>query len=127
MRKGFTLIEFMISTVLILAILMSIAVVTISSMRISQLNTNKSIALNHLGVVMEEINSLSFGEIFTRDWSAWAAGKKDSSGAPLFNLENESVSVSATATIPTSILVVISWTDRGRTFTVDASTIKSNI
>lgn len=113
---GFTLVELMIATAILVVVIVGLLSVFIHSIFLNESNGNLVTAINDAQYVLEQIKSLPYGNItnFTADFDS----------DQFSNLENETVTFpddDVGATIA-NITVSVNWTERQRSRSVQLST-----
>ena len=111
-RKGFSLVELLVSTAILSYAASAILVGFINNMELAQDGRNLTRAMTHADYVLEDIRHTSFGTIITLassgNWN-WDATALSSRG--LNPLKNESINTSTTGSNPLEITISVSWTD----------------
>jgi type II secretory pathway pseudopilin PulG len=110
-KRSFTLMELMITTVILLLVLGSLLYTFTYCMILNEQNGNLATAFNDAQLVLEEMKAMAFANI-----TAYAA-------PTLTNLYSEAISIecngAACASLPSGaslaqVDVVVTWTERGR-------------
>ena len=115
-EKGVSLIEVLITTLIIVGTLVGVLQAYIYSVYLSQLNRDMTIALDDANDMMESIRSTEFANLLTDYPDGLADGPAGNSYASLaggYLLSGETITVTYTDTgaVPLEILVSVSWGD----------------
>ncbi|GEM_PF-1524371 len=111
--KGFTLIEVVVSTLIVAVGIVALLGAFLSGLILVESGRGTAVASADARAVFEEMRRLSaggIGPVTARDWAAW------SRGAGLTTLQNEAVSVRFRnpAVDPVEATVTVSWSERNR-------------
>lgn len=125
-KKGFTLVEMMIGSVLFATALFGLMFVIGESLALGKAAENRTIALNESRRVLEEIrnvaNTSGLATVASTNWTTWATANLSNT------LANESTAVTdlnGNALVnnadPLPVRVTTNWTEKGKTtvYTVD--------
>ncbi len=107
-RKGFTLMELMLSAAILALALTGIVALFLQCMILNEANRNSVIALSHAQFAMEEIKNTPFGGITSSVWDSAAVTSKG-----LSPLGNESITINVTGTDLLDVTATVNWLDRG--------------
>jgi prepilin-type N-terminal cleavage/methylation domain-containing protein len=128
-KKGFTLIEIMLSIMVATIVLLGLISGYISCLQINEMSKSTTIATEHARRVIEQMRSDSVGEltdITSVDWTAWAAANG------LDTLAAEQVTVGyidrdgtgdALDDDPLEVLITVTWTDGPRARSIILSSL----
>lgn len=125
-NSGFTLLELMIGTAVLIIALVGLIAAYMGCFALNESARNLTIATNHAQCVMEEIRDRNVTSNITKeDWTAWAAADPPGGGG-CNTLDTEIVQVTyplGTTINPLEILVTISWSDRDRIKNIQTVTL----
>lgn len=120
-KKGFTLIEAIIAIGVVGFVLLALVGLTVQHIQLTEIAQAKTIALNHATAIIEEMRDRSYtsmSSITSQDWENWA----NNNGCDTLDQEMVIVQYGA-APDPLQITVNVSWAIRGRTYSVQLSTV----
>lgn len=111
LKNGFTLLELLVTSSILVVILVGTLLLFINSAFLLESSKNTIIALNHAQTVLEEVrkvSSSSLNNVVSVNWPTWAANN----GLNTLKEENIQVSIVNPSADPLDITVTLNWKDR---------------
>lgn len=125
-KSGFTLLELTIGAAVLIIALVGLISAFTGCFALNEGSRNLTIATNHGQSIMEEIRDRNLiSNITQEDWTSWAQTDPPDGGG-CNTLEGETVQVSypsGTGADPLEILVMVSWTEKGRQKNIQLATL----
>lgn len=115
-NSGFTLLEVMISSAILIVALLGLIAVYTGCFTLNEGARNLTIAINDAQCVMEEIRDRNIPSNITQeDWTDWAL-KNPPDGGGCNSLNNETIAVTwiPNEADPLEITVTVEWKEKGR-------------
>jgi len=108
-EKGFTLLEFIFGSVVLIIAVVGLLAFFRSPIVVNEIARDTTIAMQDASAIIEQMRMIGFGSIQATDWDAWAQSNNAK------NLESETIATSYSGTDPLEATVTVTWTRRGRT------------
>jgi prepilin-type N-terminal cleavage/methylation domain-containing protein len=106
-RKGFTLVELLMTAAILAYVLCGILALFVNCMFLNEGNRNSSIAIGHAQFALEEKKNTAFASITSETWNTAAISAKGL--APLIG---ESIGIVVSGVEPKDVNVTVTWRDR---------------